>query len=164
MTDLVRVKRGRRPWVTEPESGGGGGSEQTQTVTFTTDPDTFEGVADFDLGDDFVLVNIVGVVTAGDADGETWGSNSGDIQASGGSGGNLTDDDPTFSHGATFFASQLLTDTYGDNLSLPVTVSNELGSSYRYIRFQAFIRQNGGLYAGSNHPTADYEVTVTYRS
>ena len=25
MTDLVRVKRGRHPWVTEPESGGGGG-------------------------------------------------------------------------------------------------------------------------------------------
>lgn len=25
MTDLVRVKRGRAPWVTEPESGGGGG-------------------------------------------------------------------------------------------------------------------------------------------
>jgi len=33
MTDLVRVKRGRHPWVTEPESGGGGGgSEDLATV------------------------------------------------------------------------------------------------------------------------------------
>jgi hypothetical protein len=32
MTDLVRVKRGRHPWVTEPESGGGGGGGDLSSV------------------------------------------------------------------------------------------------------------------------------------
>jgi hypothetical protein len=34
MTDLVRVKRGRHPWVTEPESGGGGGGGVTPAFIF----------------------------------------------------------------------------------------------------------------------------------
>lgn len=76
MTDLVRVKRGRHPWVTEPESGGGGGGSEDLATVLANGNDgggqqitnIADGVADqdaFTVAQFYVLVTLANLLSNG---------------------------------------------------------------------------------------------------
>lgn len=158
-SDLVRVKRGPHPWVTEPESGGG--ALQTITQSFTTDPDSFVGASTFDLGS-VAVASAVGVVTAIDADGETFGSADGDLVGvfqvvSSMDGLVAAETEPNI--GPAEFAQGYVS-AVDENTGAVVRMT----SRYIIVGIDIDVLPNFDLYAGANHPTMTVEVTITYRS
>jgi hypothetical protein len=164
VTDLVRVKRGRLPWVTEPESGGSSGG--TLALEGSTDPDTFLWDSDvIDLGGPALLSGPI-TLTAFDPDGESIGV----------PGGITTVYHNAYAiDGATFTAfdsglsvlSPPATDVDGDSGGADVVgqLWAVLAEVPRYLKFRYFIAEadSGSIYAGANHPTATISIALDYR-
>jgi hypothetical protein len=153
MTDLVRRKRAGEAWETIPDPDAPGGNIQTATIS--TDPDTFTGTHTLDLVAGASAMRYEVVITALDGDGETFGSNSGDlileVIAS------TSDDQVTWGNpasGAVLFVHP--------DMNVLDATTLIVSMAARYVRVVVNVTDfdSGDPYSGPNHPTATVEVTI----
>lgn len=143
-------------------AGAGALSVQSIALTLSTDPDTFEVAAwEYDFGRVTPLFISI-KVTALDGDGETWGDDEGEIGFSAGFEGQRDDApsvpgwtglQPVFRVLNANVRDQF--DTVGEYVAL-TTISPQC------IRLGGRIYQDSAPYAGSNHPTATFDLYLEY--
>jgi hypothetical protein len=156
VSGIIRKKIGQNAWETVADDGGGGGGGFSETVSGSTDPDTFDYEHIFDIGAGSPLLTIT--PTALDGDGETWGTGGGEIGLA-----------PTISAAAdlsNFKAVSLLIDystlDVNDYISALADVFIRGYAPMRYLKvgFQIETEDDFTKYAGPNHPVASFDITV----
>lgn len=158
---LERRKETGEPWKTvEVEAAGA----TTQTATVTTDPDTFIGEHVFDLGRPS-LVWVVATLVSASADGETFGSDPGEISVDVNN-MDASDDGVTFAEAYQGYSNPAfaLDEPWlgvAESGALPQVTHKKLITTPRYVRVLTRIQDSDfNVYAGANNPTGQFRVDI----
>lgn len=156
---LERRKSPGEAWETVPVSSGGS-QPQSETVTVTTDPNTFTVTEAFDVGAPGIVV-FKFTLTAVTPDGETFGPAAGNIACA--LAYSVSPDGINWANATALAADRNHTDA-NENLSAVAQFFNVLFGTLREGRGILSIvnSADSSPYAGANHPTAtvrlDYSV------